>query len=252
MPHAATAGAVLSALLVLAAVPARAAVAPCPPWPGEPDPLPDVADADPVGARWAELRAFELTRLAREVEDTDRDAARRLWRHVACLDPASPEAREGLHRTGAVRVVRPELVDDPASPRAPAETPAAAVARLARVSLRAPVPMLAAGPSPAQRANVEVLVTRAESVLQAARFREALDAAGLARETLAALPDAPSWTRLQRTRIAVVAGTAEVALGRHDAARARFAQARSLDPQLELDPLRTSPKVMRVFREAAP
>ncbi len=93
---------------------------PCAPWPGEPAPLPRISDSDPVLARWAELRAAELTRHAELAETTDRPESHRLWRRVLCLDPRSKPARSGLARSHPVRVHRPAILSAP--PATPGET----------------------------------------------------------------------------------------------------------------------------------
>jgi hypothetical protein len=83
-----------------------------------------------------------------------------------------------------------------------------------------------------------------------ARFDEALDRVEAARLRLAALPE--SWAlRGRRARLEALAATAHVALGDEAAGRAAFARAVELDPHFELDPRRASPKLLRVFREAA-
>ena len=93
---------------------------PCAAWPGEPAPLPRSYDSDPVLARWAELRAAELTRHAELTESTDRPESHRLWRRVLCLDPRSKLARQGLARSHPVRVHRPPILSAP--PATPGET----------------------------------------------------------------------------------------------------------------------------------
>jgi hypothetical protein len=47
----------------------------------------------------------------------------------------------------------------------------------------------------------------------------------------------------------VLAATAEIALGREDAARASLERALRIQPGLNLDPVRHSPKLVRLFQE---
>lgn len=128
------------AILLAAGVASAGADEGCQAWPGEPSPLPTTASPDPVAARWAELRVWELTRLARQAEEANRDTAYRLWFHIACLQPDSPDAREGLHLTSRVRVFRPALIDEaPARRPERARNAGQAIARLGgRVYVGAP------------------------------------------------------------------------------------------------------------------
>jgi Flp pilus assembly protein TadD len=88
-----------------------------------------------------------------------------------------------------------------------------------------------------------------ETELCMARFAEALDRVREGRSRLAGLPD--SWP-IQRRRalLEVQAATARIALGQNDSAELHFHWALELDPYLELDPQRTSPKVIRSFEAA--
>ena len=82
-----------------------------------------------------------------------------------------------------------------------------------------------------------------------ARFSEALGRALVARNELAAGPaDATSRVLLVHTE--VIAATAQVALGDDAGARASFAAALAVDPELALDPQVTSPKVLGVLEQA--
>jgi hypothetical protein len=85
----------------------RASRTPCAPWGGELDPLPTIADADPVLARWARLRTQDLAREAELLESVDVARAHAVWRHAACLSSADPEVVRGIARTVPVRVYRP-------------------------------------------------------------------------------------------------------------------------------------------------
>ncbi|MEM7411023.1 MAG: hypothetical protein AAF430_12370 [Myxococcota bacterium] len=81
----------------------------CEPWPGEPQPLPTVADPDSLRATWANLRTQELAQVARRFEESDPMRARQLWRRLLCMDPSNDAAVAGLMRTPPVRVHRPAL-----------------------------------------------------------------------------------------------------------------------------------------------
>jgi hypothetical protein len=97
-----------TAWLALAGLPAKASD--CTPWPGEPHPLPRIGEGDRLLVRWAELRAKELARHARALEDSAPVEANRVWRHLLCLDPGDQAARSGVQRTQPLRVHRPEIL----------------------------------------------------------------------------------------------------------------------------------------------
>jgi hypothetical protein len=243
---------------LLSAGVARGAENGCQAWPGEPWPLPSVSSPDALAARWAELRVWEVTRLARQAERTGSHAAYQLWFHVACLDPESPDAREGLHLTRRVRVFRPRLVN--AGPQRRPERARNADQAIAALggsvavqvpsSLAATAPELAGGPTPEEKAGVEGLLRRAETDLRSARFRTAIASAKEALALLDELSPEGAWQEEQRVRSEVIMATAEIALGRDDAAREHFARALRQDPGFELDPARTAPKVLRVLQAA--
>jgi hypothetical protein len=262
----------LAALLLAAASPAGGqGEALCRPWPGEPAPLPTVASGDPALARWSELRVAELVERAQLAEDGDPLESHRLWRRVLCFDPTNQIAWRGLDRTRVVRVYRPVASwGRSAAPRRadPWQGLAApiAVARPAPhrpiAERRPPRREAAAPPRPrpdarqerarAQRAALErarKTLEEGEGSLRAARFEEALGRAGVARRALAALPAGADSAALQ-VRVEVLAATAQVALGDDAAARASFARALAANPALELDPMLTSPKVMRALEDA--
>src|SRR5262245_1179298 len=101
-------GTALAVVLGIGAPGASATAAGCPPWPGEPAPLPAGAHADPLRARWAELRLAELAQRARALENTSPLEANRLWQRLLCLGAAG--ARQGVERTRPVQVHRLEIV----------------------------------------------------------------------------------------------------------------------------------------------
>jgi LysM repeat protein len=103
-----------------------------------------------------------------------------------------------------------------------------------RVQAKQPVPT-----------NLERLLERSEARLREARFDSALELAESVRAALNARNAAPNDPR--RVRLALVEATAHVALGRTDAALDSLERALLADPDLELDPAVTSPKLMAVF-----
>jgi LysM repeat protein len=123
--------------------------------------------------------------------------------------------------------------------------------------LRVPIPV---GTDPALAAEEKVdaedpeateiaaLLDRCEAELRAAHFEQALATAGEARDRI----DARNGTADDpgRVRLEIASATAYVALGQNDAALKSLERALIADPDLELDPALTSPKVLAVFRAA--
>jgi hypothetical protein len=251
----------LAALLGCVSLPAAARE--CPPWPGEPRPLPQLSDPDPLRARWAELRAAELVLRAERLEATAPVAAYQTWRRVLCVAPEDPVARAGAQRTRPLRLHRLAIAQGPASEPPPPDTDAwrtldepvqLAGRRPAPSAPLAPTPPGAA-PQPAADARAEALrrverrLATAERQVAAARFDEALANAARAREALAAL--APGRDRARRQlRLELVEATAEAARGQDAAARACFVRALELDPAFALDARATSPKLLRLLDAA--
>ena len=94
-------------------------------------------------------------------------------------------------------------------------------------------------------ADVERLLERSESRLREARFESALELAEVVRAALNARSASSDDPR--RVRLQLVKATAQVALGQSDAALDSLERALLADPDLELDPAVTSPKLMAVF-----
>jgi hypothetical protein len=254
---------VASVVLSLAAAGAAGAdTADCEPWPGEPSPLPTTTSGDAFLARFAVLRTQELAAAARAAERTAPARAQRLWQHALCLDPTSREATKGVARTRPVHVYRPRVV---VVRRAPAEetsprleelgepirvvaTPTSRRPNTAPVSAAPRPPPSKPRPAPDWKPADEALGA-AEAQLRGADFEAALATATRVRQQL---PSSASTAgaRERRARAEVVAATAEVALGREDAARKSFTRALAANPKLELDPATTSPKVLRAFDSA--
>jgi hypothetical protein len=246
-------------LLLLAALVAPfAAAAPgeaelCKPWPGEPAPLPRVGAAEPGRARWAELRVAELVERAQLAESTASVESYRLWRRVLCFDPENELALRGLERMRPVRVHRPDVVWGTAARRAAtARDPWSELAAALRMTRPRPR-VVEVDPAERERrrvlARVEGLLREGEESLEAAHFEEALERAGAARRELDAAGSSAD-ARSLRARSEVLAAIAQVALGDEAAARRSFGRALEVQPGLELDPGRTSPKVMRVLEGA--
>lgn len=93
--------------------------------------------------------------------------------------------------------------------------------------------------------DVERLLERSEVQLREARFESALELAESSRAALNAR-NAPSDDP-RRVQLELVSATAHVALGRSDAALDSLERALLADPNLDLDPAVTSPRVMAVF-----
>ncbi len=233
------------AALSLGAAPAHAAN--CDPWPGEPQPLPALGDPDPVRAEWASLRVKELAQWAKRAEADDPLRARQRWRRLLCLDPANDEALTGVMRAKAVRVHRPALVGGPL---------AAARARDAWESLGAPIGV-GSDPTTASREarsqgefrELRSAVGALEEQVRTAQFERAIAAAPALRSQLERAPRGGTRTSLI-AQAEVLVATAELALGRSDAADASLRRALTADPALALDPATTPPKVLRALAAA--
>lgn len=226
----------------------------CEPWPGEPAPLPSVGHSEFAPARWAQLRSRELANLAVALESEDPVAAHGLWLHLRCLDPNFSGLSEALVRTLPLRVARPPIVKVRSERMlVPAPDVKAALASLetaVAVWMPAPeAPPLGKKTVPApDRAALNAELTQARSALQSAHFEEALRSAEKLRAALPTAESAPT-ARQQRAEVEVIAATAELALGKNEAARTSLARALQADPQLSLDPLTTPPKVSRALEE---
>jgi hypothetical protein len=233
---------------LLLAVPSALAE-PCAPWPGEPTPLPTPDDGDELRARWAALRAVELAQRARRLEATDPTEANLLWRHTLCIDPAHEAAPQGVARTSPVQVHRPPVV------RAARTGSPAVTDPWQELDVPIRVPPLLPPPPPQDAARARALeeaeqrLAEAEGLVRAARFEAAVAGAAEVRTRLEGLADDDDL-RERRVRLEVLAATAQIALGREDEARASFGRALAAQPDLELDPMKTSPKVIRVLDAA--
>ncbi len=251
------------ALLVPASLPARAND--CEAWRGEPRPLPQVDDRDPLLARWAELRAQELARRAADLEPVAPVTAHRAWRRVLCLDPADARALAGALRTLPLRVHRPEIRLAADAAPAPADTdvwasldaPLQIAMRPDAAPARAPGPRAPSAGEPALETPVRAeslwridrSLAAAEAQVAAAHFEEALETVARARTALDALPAGRDLTA-PRLRLEVVAATAAAASGDSDAARSCLARVLALDPGFAFDARTTSPKLLRLLDAA--
>lgn len=215
---------------------------PCAPWPGEPNPLPTADDGDELRARWAALRAVELAQRAQSLEATDPAEANLLWRHTLCIDPAHEAAPQAIARTDPVQVHRPPVVlaDRTASP--------AVTDPWRQLDLPIRVPLLAEETARALE-EAEQMLDETEDLVRAARFEAAVAGAEEVRTRLEGLADGEEL-RARRVRLEVLAATAQIALGREDEARESFGRALAAQPDLELDPMKISPKVIRVLDAA--
>ena len=206
----------------------------CAPWPGEFSPLPTVSDPDPLRARWAKLRAEQLSQRAARLEERDPIEANRIWQRVLCFEPEAVAAREGALRTRPSTLLRAAEPPRQAVPRAPAPVAARA----------APAPPPKPKPKPVR---FDEPLRRAEQLIRSARFEEALAEIKELRPRIEAEPGARTS---ERARLELLAATAHVAFGDEAAARASCERALRSDPALELDAHSTPPKLMRAFEAA--
>jgi tetratricopeptide (TPR) repeat protein len=104
------------------------------------------------------------------------------------------------------------------------------------------------GAEDSEAAKIAALLGRCEAELRTAHFEQALASAGEARDRI----DARNGTANDpgRVRLEIASATAYVALGQNDAALESLERALIADPNLELDPALTSPKVLAIFRVA--
>ncbi len=113
-------------------------------------------------------------------------------------------------------------------------------------------PEVGSGPprpgAPTRLDRAEALRAEAEQELRAARYEQVLVTVDRGLLLLDGTVPTPEVRRSQAA-LDVVGATAEVALGDATAAEARLARALRRQPDLELDPAATSPKVMRLFRD---
>jgi LysM repeat protein len=98
-------------------------------------------------------------------------------------------------------------------------------------------------------ATVDELAAMAEEQLRTARFQAALETAGKAIRLLQSDADSAE-ANSRRVTLELVRAEAHVAFGDSKAARRSFERALDADPDLALDPDRTSPKVLRSFDRA--
>jgi hypothetical protein len=199
---------------------ATAATPECAAWPGEISPLPSTQSRDPFLARWARMRAEELTAVAGAVAAADPAAAHRLWRHALCLTPDSAATQRQLAQLAP-------RADNLAVPIVVREKPA--LEQRPRVDF----------------AQADESMGNVSSALAEARFRDALDAVARTRTLLDALSATPEVLE-RRARLEVMAGTAELALGQEADAVLSLRRALEAAPDLALDD-RTPPKVRRLF-----
>jgi hypothetical protein len=248
------ASAAILGILLLAgmfAAEGRAEAALCAPWVGEIDPLPSVSDPDPLRAAWAGLRADQLAAVALKLEPHSRALAHRVWRHASCLDPERLDLVHALARTAPVRWARPPILGaDQLELREGEELPAPVSERPwdlgepIRVAI-ARTPALGEGGSRRPASPVAARqIAAAEQALREARFELALARAERARRLLA-----PDGRQPERAALEVLAATAEIALGREQAARRSLERALRAQADLRLDPTRHSPKLVRLFEE---
>jgi hypothetical protein len=260
--------AVAVAGLALAAPATAKSDAICVVWPGEPDPLPTLADPDPLRAAWAAARVGELSRLAGVLETGDQVEAYRFRQHARCFGASGMEraAARGarpspVHRTLGAGAVEPDTVGSGATAGFDAALRLALLgeAEPSPASRPAPRPVASSSPRPEPAAaparaaapaavgtdwlddSLEALA----SMIKEARFRSALESVNGIQAQASQLTTTPDLRR-RLARVEVLAGTAKVALGQTDSARDHFRRALDTDPALTLDD-GISPKVRRTF-----
>jgi hypothetical protein len=216
-----------------------------------------VSDPDPLRATWAGIRADQLTEAAWELERHSRALANRVWRHAACLDPDRPDFAHALQRTAPVRWARPQIL----SARAVEGEGLPAPLGEGTWELERPIRVVAARTAPPQESSeaaperlqptlVDLAepIAAAEKALREARFELALEWVERGRRQLEIQGPAQEQSG-QRAQLEVLAATAEIALGREDAARASLTRALRAQSELSLDPARHSPKLVGLFEE---
>ncbi len=213
-----------AAAVLLPALASTAQEQACQAWPGELSPLPSTESGNTFEARWATLRASELERLAKALEANQPGLAQPLWAHVRCLDPRNAKAEE------RVQALRPQIAFSP------------------RPFVIRPKPAVAAPKKPLDLGPIDRALSEAESELNQARFARAVELTEQTRRELEGRSDSPDL-RDRRARLEVIAATALVALGRSEDAGESFARALRADPELELDPNSTPPKIRRLFQQ---
>jgi hypothetical protein len=248
--------AILGALL-LSGTPAAAAQAEfdrCASWAGEIEPLPSVTDPDPLRAAWAAVRADQLAAAAWKLEPRSRVLANRVWRHAGCLDPDRLDFVHALSRTAPVRWARPPILgaDVVAVEKVPEPVSGwswdlGKPIRVVVARTRAPEPGSEGVPDSFRSPLLEAMeaIAAAEKALQEARFERALESVERGRRLLETQGVAGQW----RAQLEVLAATAEIALGREDAARESLERALRAQSELSLDPARHSPKLVGLFEE---
>jgi hypothetical protein len=219
----------------------------CEPWPGEPSPLPALNDPDPMRKEWAELRVKELAQWAERSEKNDPLRARQMWRRLLCIDPANQTALQGVLRALPVAVHRPDLVDQPpiaeqaSDPFAALDAPLG-LATNTRVATRE-------AESQSEFRALRREVGALEEKVRSAQFEQVVARVPALRARLSRAPAGGTRTSLI-AQAEILAATAEIALGRTDAADASLRRALAADPTLTLDPATTAPKVLRALASA--
>jgi LysM repeat protein len=164
---------------------------------------------------------------------------------------ARAHARGGAQRAAAARRPAAAGASSSTASALPAPRPvtrAPAAARAAAPTATAAAPRAEERPAP-DRSAVERALAKAQAAYEEADFEAALEAAREAERLLTGFPlDASDRRRLARAHL--LAGMANVALGREEDARRDFRSARAADPTIGLDPAQASPKIQIVFEQA--
>jgi hypothetical protein len=153
-----------------------------------------------------------------------------------------PTRRRAAHATRATASPRPALPTPGASERAARAPPEGGASSTAAAT------PAGVAPAPA-RAEVDRALVRATRAFDAADFDGALAAAEHAQRLLRADTTDPA-DRRRLARASLLAGMANVALGRGDEARRSLRAALAFDETIRPDPERASPTIAAAFRDA--
>jgi len=193
---------------------------------------------EPGESLWEIAKRYGISR-ARLIRENGIENPDRLWAGARLRIPVSSAARPpapDAHATQGASQPAVRATQGGGRPTAPAQSAAGADSPRA------------GGARAIGTRDAAALVDRCEAEVRAARFEQALESASQARKRIDARNDAAD--NPDRVRLEIASATAYVALGQNDAALASLERALVADPGLELDPARTSPKVLAVFHAA--
>jgi hypothetical protein len=161
-----------------------------------------------------------------------------IWLHSACLDPRRREFVDAARGSQPIRVHRPPILTvthtGGITPTRILDAPLRVHRAVLEAALEDPIP-----------ATARSSIREAERAIREARFGSALEWAARARSELEGLPEAaPTLAQLE-----VLAATAALGLGEENEAKRSLAAALVADPDLSLDPVSVSPKIVALLQE---